>query len=153
MNKQAVLKDGSIVYFAKGRFDNFFVKIERPDGSFYSPKDCESFSDLLNIPEEVATHEQIWYYLLGVSSSITRYSRVYDYRFPVKFKDYEYLLAYFVAAMIAEENIATTRLGKRIKLLGLHQVLIEGMRIEDAADFSKGLPWRVIHEECVRRGF
>lgn len=153
MNKQAELKDGSELYFCKGSFDNFFVRIIRPDKSVYAPKDNESFEDLLRIADDACTREELWYFILGVSTGITRYARVSDYRIPDKFEKYEYIFAYFIAAMIAEENIAITKLGRRIKLLGIHQVLMGGMPTEKAADYSRGLPWREIDEECKKRGF
>jgi hypothetical protein len=67
--------------------------------------------------------------------------------------DVEVLLTTLYAAMIAEENRVNAPLGRRIKRLGVHQVLVEGMRVEDAARFSRGKPWRVLEELCVARGF
>ena len=42
------------------------------------------------------------------------------------------------AAMIAEENKANAILKKRIKRLGMYQVLIQNMKPEEAAQFSRG---------------
>jgi hypothetical protein len=42
------------------------------------------------------------------------------------------------AGMIAEENKAHTKLGKRIKRLGVHQLLMEKLGPAAAANFSKG---------------
>jgi len=39
----------------------------------------------------------------------------------------EILFSILYAAFIAEENRAMTKLGKRIKLLGIHQILKEGV--------------------------
>ena len=55
--------------------------------------------------------------------------------------------------MVAEENYHGTKLGKRLKRLGIHQILIEGMEVHVAAHWSRGKPWREIAEECERRGF
>jgi hypothetical protein len=40
--------------------------------------------------------------------------------------------------MVAEENYPGTKLGKRLKRLGVHQILIEGMKVETAANWSRG---------------
>ena len=56
-------------------------------------------------------------------------------------------------AMISEENKKYTRLGKRIKRLGIYSLLIEGKSIEESANFMKGKNWREIDSMCVERGF
>jgi hypothetical protein len=55
--------------------------------------------------------------------------------------------------MIAEENKENAILGKRIKRLGMHQVLIENMKPEEAAVFSKGKKWKELHRLMKKRGF
>jgi hypothetical protein len=65
----------------------------------------------------------------------------------------EILFTILYAAFISEENKATTKLGKRIKFLGIHQILIEGISPEIAAHFSRGMPWQNISELCKNRGF
>ena len=42
-------------------------------------------------------------------------------------------------AMIAEERKAYTKLGKRIKRLGVHKLLIEGETVQQAANFMRGM--------------
>lgn len=55
--------------------------------------------------------------------------------------------------MVAEENKVGTKLGKRIKRLGIHQVLYDRYFPTAAANFSRGLPWTRIDNECKLRGF
>lgn len=55
--------------------------------------------------------------------------------------------------MVAEENKLGTKLGKRIKRLGIHQVLYDRYSPAAAASFSRGLPWTRINNECKLRGF
>lgn len=56
--------------------------------------------------------------------------------------------------MVAEENkIGYKKLGKRIKRLGIHQVLYDRYSPAAAASFSRGLPWTRIDNECKLRGF
>lgn len=56
-------------------------------------------------------------------------------------------------AMIAEERKAGTRLGKRIKRLGIHKLLIEDRPVHEAANFMRGMGWRDIAHLCEERGF
>ena len=56
-------------------------------------------------------------------------------------------------AMIAEERKAGTRLGKRIKRLGIHKLLIENIPVREAANFMRGMGWRDIARLCEERGF
>ena len=55
--------------------------------------------------------------------------------------------------MVAEENKQFTKLGKRIKRLGIHQILQENLDVAKAAQYSRGMKWREIHDECIERGF
>lgn len=55
--------------------------------------------------------------------------------------------------MFAEEMKANTRLGKRIKRLAVHQLLILGKKVEDVACYSRGMTWEQIDAECARHGF
>ena len=55
--------------------------------------------------------------------------------------------------MVAEENKAFTKLGKRVKRLGVHQVLVDKLNYNDAASFSRGKKWYDISEECNQKGF
>lgn len=152
MRLLSTLTDSSKVYFTKGSFDAFLVKVTRPDGSTFMPRDDEFFTLVKDFASRF-TAETVWYYLLGVSTSITAHSRVSDFKIPECFIEYEYLICYMIAAMIAEENKANAIIGKRMKLLGLHQVLMDGFTCHTAANWSKGKPWREIDAECKRRGF
>jgi hypothetical protein len=153
MKPQKVLSGGERVWFRKGKFDHFYVVVTDKDNKvIYAPKDCMMFDDLL-VASGKFGKEIIWNFILGMATGINRYSRVSDYTIPLVFKEFEVLFYYIIAAMIAEENMATAVLGKRVKLLGTYQVLIEGMETELAANFSKGKPWRELDEECRKRGF
>ena len=57
------------------------------------------------------------------------------------------------AGMIAEENKENAILKKRIKRLGMYQVLIDGISPEKAAVFSKGKKWKELDEIMRLKGF
>lgn len=54
--------------------------------------------------------------------------------------------------MIAEENKAHVHLGKSIKLLGLHDLLIKGKPVNECADCNRGSDWRKIYMDCRMSG-
>ena len=56
-------------------------------------------------------------------------------------------------AMIAEEQKKFTRLGKRIKRLGIYKLLIENRSVSESANFMRGMGWRDIATLCEERGF
>jgi len=55
--------------------------------------------------------------------------------------------------MVAEENKRSAVLKKRIKRLGVHQLLTEGMAPGRAAAFSRGKEAWMLDLLCRRRGF
>lgn len=55
--------------------------------------------------------------------------------------------------MIAEENKLYTKLGKRIKRLGIHKLLFENYEPENAANFMKGKTWKEIDFICKQYNF
>ena len=65
----------------------------------------------------------------------------------------EKLFSILYMAMISEENKANTRLGKRIKRLGVHKLLIENQPVYEAANFMRGMDWRTIDRLCAERNF
>jgi hypothetical protein len=65
----------------------------------------------------------------------------------------EILYSTLYVMFIAEENKDRTRLGKRVKFLGIYQILKDGLCPETAANFSKGRSWKDISKMCEERGF
>jgi hypothetical protein len=63
------------------------------------------------------------------------------------------LLTILYGGMVAEMNKRSTKLKKRVKRLGIHQLLLEDYSPEDAGSFSRGKGWEIIDMECCIRGF
>jgi len=57
------------------------------------------------------------------------------------------------AGMVAEENKKNAILKKRVKRLGMYQVLIENQSPDFAANFSKGKKWRELDALMKKYGF
>ena len=151
--------DGSTIEFDFGTFDSWCVYVTRPGRERQAPRDAQYFADLKQLHGQ---HPRILDDFIEVFTRTTkeidaallaRISEIASQYPPDVRPDVEVLLTTLYAAMIAEENRVNAPLGRRIKRLGVHQVLVEGMRVEDAARFSRGKPWRVLEELCVARGF
>ncbi|TYO94426.1 DUF7004 family protein [Desulfallas thermosapovorans] len=152
--------DGSLLEYGRGRFDNWCVFLSRPNQNRYAPKDIEYFTRLKNIG---STH--------GYSNVYDNFVEIYELtssninkkvlqaisaraqKFGNDALEIDILFSILYAAMVAEENKENTKLGKRIKRLGVHQLLIENMSPVNAANHSKGKSWRQIDAECKTRGF
>ena len=67
--------------------------------------------------------------------------------------DVDVIFSILYMAMIAEERKKYTRLGKRIKRLGIYKLLIEKRSVYEAANFMRGMGWRDIDALCRERGF
>ena len=67
--------------------------------------------------------------------------------------DMDIVFTILYMAMIAEENKQYTRLGKRIKRLGVHMVLMENVDVTKAATCMNGKKWQEIDGMCRERGF
>jgi hypothetical protein len=152
--------DGSYLEFDRGKFDRWCVYYVNPRGFRFAPKDIEYFTDLQDLAATysitqvyesfvkvyIDTNQEI---LPSILSLIDRESRQYSSNSLRMAK----LLSILYAGMIAEENKKGTILKKRIKRLGVHQLLIEAMPPVIAASFSRNKNWQILDQECKVRGF
>jgi hypothetical protein len=152
--------DGSYLEYDRGRFDKWCVYLSRPNQPKYAPRDFQYFNRL---QKYAITHgaQKVYDDFVSVYNKTTK--EISDEIFAdIKrlAKDYgadetsvaiDFSIMYM--GMIAEEKKIGTKLGKRIKRLGVHQVLIEGMDYSEAAKYSIGMGWRDIDKECNNRGF
>jgi len=152
-------RDGSLVEFGRGRIDNWCVFVTRPGKPKHAPRDVDYFSQLQELhrqhPEihddfivvfDATTSTPSEQVLTTISSLATKYPAA-------QAVDVEVLLTVLYAAMVAEENREYAPLKRRIKRLGIHQVLIEKMPVIEAANFSKKKKWRELDALCKERGF
>ncbi len=148
-------KDGSEIGFGKGRFDDFCVYLDNKP-----PLDVHYFTRLYELKEIYGGsniyNDFVYIYELvtkklesAVLENITHISQ--KYKDDITRVDKIFTILYM--AMIAEENKANTKLGKKIKRLGVHQILIENLTPNISANYSKGMKWREIEKECKERGF
>lgn len=152
--------DGSLLEFDQGNFDGWCIFLTRPGRPRFAPKDWQYFTRL----QEMAA-------VYGADKTYADFVSVFDrteraldaellahistfscdYAQHILRADIVFTLLY--AGMLAEENKEHAPLGKRIKRLGVHQVVLEDMRPREAATFSVGRPWQTLAQLCESRGF
>jgi len=154
------VRDRNIVEFDKGTFDDWCVYLAKAGEIRYAPKDTEYFALLKllgkrhgnkKLYDDFVTFYKPTTNLIDatVLNLITMLADNYD-------KDAEEVDIWFTviyAGMVAEENKAFAKLKKRIKRLGIHQVLMEGLSVEAAAHYSRDKKWRDLDIEMWQRGF
>jgi hypothetical protein len=154
------LSDGSVLEFGPGKFDDWCVFLTRPGEPAYAPPDREYFGELRHLASRQGNHKVYDDFVQvfdrtgpDLNETVLRHIATLAAGYRRDAVQAERLLTILYAGMIAEENKASAKLGKRIKRLGVYQVLIEGVPPEVAAEFSKGRPWQELDAECQRRGF
>lgn len=152
--------DGSILEYDRGTFDEWCIYLTRPTATRHAPKDVEYFLQLQNFSKKYNA-ETIYkdfvsvYDMVGTKLTATALEHInkISSKYGGNALELEILFNIVYAGMVAEENKANTRLGKRIKRLGIHQTLLENMPASQAANFSRNKKWRDIDAECKQRGF
>lgn len=163
---QAEMAGGVSVYFGRGRIDEYCVFVET-DSRRHAPKDVAYFDSLKTIADR---HGE-----LGRDKVYAIFQRLYDSAdrnirqdvldtIAEEVKNFggdalllEHILVTIYYAMVAEESRGPKErfpLGKRLKKIGVYQLLVEDVAPSKAANSSKGRPWRdllKICEEIVRR--
>lgn len=152
--------DGSFLEYDRGSFDDWCVYLSNSDGVRRPPRDIDYFRQLKQYAQKYSV-ERIYgdyvrvYALTGkaidtiVLSDITNISNAYGEDATAL----DVIFSILYMAMIAEERKKNTRLGKRIKRLGIHVLLIENRDVMEAANFMRGMGWREIDRLCRERGF
>lgn len=155
-----VFDDGSIIERDQGSFDEWCVYLTRPQMRRHAPKDNDYFQQLKELAKS-HTASKLYkdYTLLYELTHATIIPSTLDYISEIAKKygedktEIDILFTILYLGMVAEENKKNTRLGKRIKRLGMHQILIEDIDAHVAANYSRGMQWQQINEECKKRGF
>jgi hypothetical protein len=156
-----VLQNSRRVIFDKGKFDDWCVYVVEKDGTKKAPFDKTYFEDLYRIsqkyPADKVYNDFVLIYdkttkavehsvLTLIEKIVTTYNKEDQ-------TSVEQWMTVLYAGMVAEENKDKTVLKKRIKRLGMHQVLVLTMPAEEAAKFSKGRKWKELDAIMLTYGF
>jgi len=143
------LKHDRKVMFDNGAFDGYCVYVA-DDYNKRAPRDYEYFRfflELANLYGNDKVYNDFLTIYYSTDKTINQDVRdvidniVSTYGEDLR-AEVEENLAVIWGGMIAEENKDKTFLGKRVKHLGMYQVLMGILSPEDAAEFSKGIPWK-----------
>lgn len=154
------VRNRNTIEFDTGLFDAWCVYLTRTGHQRYAPRDNEYFSKLKQLGN-FHGHQRIYndfvsYYTLtnkNVDTNILNLITELTNNYGRDAEEMDIWFSVIYAGMVAEENKANAILKKRIKRLGMHQVLIEGLDANYADSFSKGKKWRELDTLMRQKGF
>ena len=152
---------GAFLEFDQGNFDDWCVYWTQPGQGRKALRDEEYFAQMIALAEKHGREKLYQDYLKvyehtgkeldhKVLLAITRLAQR-EYGQDAFLADY--LLTVLYAGMIAEENKENTKLGKRVKRLGVHGILMEGQSAQMAANLTRGMKYQQIEAMCEAKGF
>jgi hypothetical protein len=148
------------VEFDKGFFDEWCVFLARNGQNRYAPKDTEYFTILNNLGQQhgkIKLYNDFCSFYRFTNKHLNQTTLNYITEIADSYgsdaEEIDIWLTVIYAGMVAEENKTNAVLRKRIKRLGMHQVLIEELSPAYAANFSKGKKWRELDGIMKERGF
>ncbi|MEM7537007.1 MAG: hypothetical protein AAF639_32835 [Chloroflexota bacterium] len=155
-----VFNNNTRLEFDQGTFDAWCIYFVRPDGTRVAPKDVQYFAHLQRLGERYGK-ERLYADFVQIYESTTAWLdpdvlsliTTIASEYAQNITNVDIILTTIYAGMVAEENKNRAILKKRIKRLGVYQVLMEGLSPEDAANFSKGRRAHEIAVDCAVRGF
>lgn len=144
------LQNNRAVVFDSGKFDDWCVYVVESNGAKKAPFDETYFNDLQQISQKYA-NDKVYHDFVEIYERTTRnidegvLALIDEIVASYKQEDkiiLEQWLTVLYAGMIAEENKEKAILKKRVKRLGMHQVLMLNMPARQAAKYSYGKNWR-----------
>lgn len=155
-------QDGSYLEYAAGNFDQWCVYMVNPSKNFRRPPLDVDYFGFLREQAKIFGSQKIYddfvsiYNLTSnqVEGTVLDYIRKISLAgYGEKWLEFEKVYTILYMGMIAEENKAYTKLGKRIKRLGIYKLLIENESVATAANFMRGMRFSEIDVLCKKGGF
>lgn len=155
-----IFSNGQSLVSDSGRFDSWCMFIQNSDGTRKPPRDADIFFNLVELGKNFGTQKVYMdikeiFDLTRKQIDLSLLNHIYllSQSYGESQVKVEILYSTLYVMFIAEENKDGTKLGKRIKLLGIHQILKENIDPETAANFTVRMPWKNISKLCEGRGF
>lgn len=152
--------DGSFLEYDKGKFDVWCVYLTRPNKDRKPPRDTGYFNQLIELSQKWGEKKVYSDYVRiynrtskTVDNDVLQYISEISKEYAEDALKVDIIFSVLYMAMIAEERKEHTKLGKRIKHLGIYSLLIEHADVYRAANFMRGMGWREIAALCQERGF
>ena len=142
-------RDGERIYFDKGKFDDWCVYLQPEGGRPRPPHDTDYFTELRDFGEKYG-YERIYSNFKAIYDLTDKQRRFVVFDLigeqgrsleEADYLPYAKLMVTLYYAMIAEERREPPEkypLKKKVKKIGVFQVLIERMTPVEAANFSRG---------------
>lgn len=156
-------KDGTQLEYDQGKFDIWCVYYTDVNGLRKPPLDLEYFEELVTLgglysPAKVYSDFVCVYEFVRKNKAILYEGHLLIDKISESYEEpnrADILFTILYSAMVAEERKANTKLGAKIKRLGVHQILVDFPPLPPkiAANFSRGMKWQAIDDECKKRGF
>lgn len=159
MNKINLL-NGNYLCYNKGKFDEWCVYEVDEKGLRKAPKDIDYFNDLKNYTKTLNSQKIYNDFIIiydmtnkTIEENVIKKIESIALNYEKYSIDIFRIFATIYMAMIAEENKKHTKLGKRIKRLGIYFLLIKNQTPEYCANFMRGKTWKEIDILCKEGGF
>lgn len=161
MRKIKEFKDKSFLKYDNGRFDEWCVYYVDENKMAKALSDSDYFEKISKLALKYGK-TKIYNDYVNIFEftgknieeknlkKITQYSLTYNAEDSL---EVDKLFTILYATMIAEENKKYTKLGKRIKRLGIYELLYGEKNVEYAANFMKGMSSQNIDKLCREKGF
>lgn len=152
--------DGSYLEYDQGSFDGWCVYLTKSNGDRRPPRDADYFDQLKQLAKKYGTGQVYGDYVRVYDMTgkeveapvLAKISQIAEsYKDDILEVDIMFSILYM--AMISEEKKKNTKLGKRIKRLGVHSLLNENQSVSSAANFMRNMKWKEIAALCEERGF
>lgn len=143
---------GNRLVMGQGNFDNYCVYVERHDGTYFAPTDEWYFDRMSKWVDKEGSYSRFCQVYDMTTDQIDK--KVWNTIEVIATSAEEALiLGILYLGMYAEENKDGAILKKRIKRLGVHQLLLEGYTAKKAANFSRKQKVEYLTLQCHERGF
>ncbi len=149
--------NGFHLEFCRGDFDDYCVQVSKNGYKYPWFRDEEYFRWIKRLAKEygvdkvykdfVYVYDNVY---CGVSSeTANKIIRDVDNHYKEHTQQWWGL---FFMTMLAEEYKENAILGKKIKRLGVYNVLIDKCSISKVVMYMRGKPWQYLEEKCYERG-
>lgn len=159
-NRIKVFRDGTYIMYDTGYIDSW--RVNYCDSTKCNPpRDVDYFLQLKNFSLKYGADKMYSDFVIiynmtkkdmqvEVLNKISQISNTYSAEDSLQI---DKLFSILYSAMVSEENYPGTRLGRRIKRLGIYKMLFEDAEVHYAANFMRGMQWRDIAKLCDELGF
>jgi len=152
--------NGEALEYDTGAIDDWCVYLTQPMKERIAQTDMEYFSKLKQYADSYG-NDRVYDDFVSIyeitcklpeKSALERISQIAS-SYGKDSLHMDILFSTLYMTMISEEQKQYTKLGKRIKRLGVYALLKENKTASEAAEFMKGMKWIDIDKLCNERGF